>query len=225
MMDKKRKNRMVSIQMLELPWFEVDVVEQDILPGMEFARDALEAPAEDALPIEPRAASRMERVRPEPLKTPHTVTGDSAKLASAQAVARDSRQESAMVGDVRAGNEMVVDGRKGSLRVSAPIANSRTVVSAAPAAQDDPNLIAAVKSAITQFKCRLELRYSNSRQAFLALNTERTGALSPAKLAMGMSNNGIRLSPLENDLAWSIFDPSGRGKITYKDFFAILNHN
>lgn len=91
-----------------------------------------------------------------------------------------------------------------------------------PALEEDPRLVTAVELAIQKLKTVVDQRYTNIRKAFLAMDTERRSALSPANFAKGMVAHGIFLAPPELELAWSIFDRTGTGAISYTDFCAVM---
>merc|ERR1711865_722541 len=88
--------------------------------------------------------------------------------------------------------------------------------------EEDPRLVTAVELAIQKFKSSVDQRYGSVRKAFLSLDTERRSSLSPNNFAKGLNNHGIFLSPPQLELAWSIFDRTGSGQITYIDFCAVM---
>jgi Ca2+-binding EF-hand superfamily protein len=90
------------------------------------------------------------------------------------------------------------------------------------ALEDDPRLVTSVELAIQKFKTIVDQRYTSVRKAFMALNTERNSALSPSNFAKGLMAHGIFLSPPELELAWSAFDRSGNGQISYNDFASVM---
>jgi Ca2+-binding EF-hand superfamily protein len=91
-----------------------------------------------------------------------------------------------------------------------------------PMREPDPRLITAVELAIQKFKSSVDQRYGSIRKAFLALDTERRSTLSPVNFAKGLTSHGILLQPSELELAWSLFDRTGAGVISYTDFAAVM---
>lgn len=87
---------------------------------------------------------------------------------------------------------------------------------------DDPRLVTAVDFAIQKFKVSMDQRYNSSRKAFLSLDADRSGAVTPQNFVKGLNSHGIYLSPPELELAWSVFDRNGTGQISYLDFCAVM---
>lgn len=87
---------------------------------------------------------------------------------------------------------------------------------------DDPRVVSTVDLAIQKFRCAVDQRYPTCRKAFLAFDTQRRNALSPQNFTTALINHGIYLTPPELELAWSVFDPQGTGKIQYTDFCAVM---
>jgi len=87
---------------------------------------------------------------------------------------------------------------------------------------DDPVLVSSVDKAIQKFKIVVDQRYSAIREAFLKMDRERKGVLSPQNFAEALLAHGVSLSPDELELAYSAFDREGKGVISYTDFCAVM---
>lgn len=87
---------------------------------------------------------------------------------------------------------------------------------------DDPVLVSNVDKAIQKFKIVVDQRYSAIREAFLKMDRERKGVLSPQNFADGLLAHGVALSADELELAYTAFDREGKGVITYTDFCAVM---
>jgi Ca2+-binding EF-hand superfamily protein len=87
---------------------------------------------------------------------------------------------------------------------------------------DNPILITSVDKAIQKFKIVVDQRYSAIREAFLKMDRDRRGFLTPQMFAQALLAHGVSLSPDELELAYSAFDREGKGVITYTDFCAVM---
>jgi serine/threonine protein kinase len=234
MMDKQRKKRLVSVQMLLLPWFRVgeedELEEDDVLqeedaqsrftdtlgitmfsPEKLFAGEPeYEAPAEvlgeipeesevlpESLPVEdPPPPPQRDRKHAAPLR-----------VEPAAAAKRPTQRDRPQAPQLRAEN------------AAAPVPPKNRPPQLP---QDDPRIIESVKSAIKSLKAKAEMRYRNTRQAFLAFDTDRKGALNPDQFFKGLKAHGIDLSPEALDSIWSVFDADHKGTITWSKFLAVI---
>lgn len=83
--------------------------------------------------------------------------------------------------------------------------------------------VEAVQLGINSFRQICDRRYASMRESFRALDKSRRSSLSPQEFAHGLSMHGINFQPAELQDAWDIFDPSGKGSISYADFCRVMS--
>lgn len=113
----------------------------------------------------------------------------------------------------------VVEGGLQGQDVEAPVDQPEPV---ARDLMDDPILVSSVDKGIQKFKIVVDQRYSAIREAFLKMDRERKGVLSPQNFAMALLAHGVTMSTDELELAYTAFDREGKGVITYTDFCTVM---
>mmetsp|Transcript_25693 Transcript_25693/g.58262 ORF Transcript_25693/g.58262 Transcript_25693/m.58262 type:complete len:411 (-) Transcript_25693:127-1359(-) len=83
--------------------------------------------------------------------------------------------------------------------------------------------IESVQLGLNSFRQICDRRYASMRESFRALDRSRKSALSPQEFAHGLSMHGVNFQPQELQDAWDIFDPSGKGIISYADFCRVMS--
>lgn len=164
MMDKQRKNRMVSMQMLTLRWFEANARVEKQQSGRQ--RSATDQSISSGCANDQAALSPM-RELPKAEQPELSGSPDFAKL-------------------------------------------------------DEPQLL-RFQRAMKRFKFNIETNYGTLRAAFLHFDKERKGSLNLENFSNALTLHGVDFSPMQIELAWSMFDKRGAGMLSFPDFCAAMN--
>jgi len=229
MMAKQRKERLVAVQILALPFFKQDDSEEDLedmadptdTAGLSLTVDG-ESPwasppkrgSRDngaGSPQQMRAAAankalankspvRSPTARPVPVKTP---------------VKTATLREPLVSGDARGAPYDRESPDPPRLVFDAPEPARQSF-------QPDPRLVKSVKNAMEKLKSCVLVRHRSIRHAWLAFDKAHKGKLSPEGFGNGLLLHGITLSPAEIDIAFSLFDKDHSGDISYKNFCAAM---
>jgi len=203
MMDKQRKNRLVSVQILALPWFHIGA--EDVEEG-EGEADVTDT-AGIALWAQPRGS--FSKSADEPGTIPlHTVLGAQSQDVVCAPVSEP------------AASDAHVTWQQPPVSLDRPLITS--LHHGPPPLQDNARHVACVDRAILQLKSLIHSRYRNTRQAFRIFDKDHKGALTPLNFSNGMLAHGLDLSGPELDMAWKKFDRDRSGKITFPDFLSVI---
>lgn len=207
MMEKDRKKRPVSIQLLALPWFEEDEEQKSLQEDDFVDAEDPEDTAEVAMWAQPRKSASANGTA-----NANGVKGDAEALLP-PATANVGPPASANLGKSSPAMPTLPQAESPS-----PCQPKAAVVANREDARTDP----LVKAAMKALRERVEMRYRNARAAFIAFDKKLKKAIDRQSFGNALAMLGMLPTPETLDQMFVLFDRSGSGEFSCSDFIAVV---